>query len=106
MRSVLSGLRLPLYIIPGNHDRRDVLLEAFSDYPYLPRPGAPFAQYVIEEFPVRMVALDTTCVAGHQGLLCEQRFAWVDATLRAAYRPTLIFSTIRPSAPASGGWMQ
>lgn len=39
---------------------------------------------------MRLVALDTTCIGEHQGLLCDQRLAWADAALRASSRPTLI----------------
>ena len=63
LRDILAALLPPLYLIPGNHDHRDVLLEAFADHAYLPRLGAPFAHYVIEEYPVRLMGLDTTCLA-------------------------------------------
>ena len=53
LRDLLRALIPPVYLIPGNHDHRDVFLEAFADHAYLPRPGAPFAQYVIDEYPVR-----------------------------------------------------
>jgi hypothetical protein len=79
-------------LIPGNHDHRDVFLDAFTDHAYLPRPGAPFAHYVIDEHPVRLVGLDTTIPGQHHGVLCDERLAWLDETLRGAPdRPTLIF---------------
>jgi 3',5'-cyclic-AMP phosphodiesterase len=91
-RDLLQALIPPVYLIPGNHDHRDIFLEAFADHTYLPRPGAPFAQYVIEEYPVRLIGLDTTIPGRGQGLLCAERLAWLDQTLRAApHRPTLIF---------------
>jgi len=92
LREILPVLIPPLYLIPGNHDNRDVLLDAFPDHDYLPRPGALFAHYVIDEYPVRLVGLDTTMPGQHYGVLCEDRLAWLDNTLRAASnRPTLIF---------------
>jgi 3',5'-cyclic AMP phosphodiesterase CpdA len=92
LREILAALRPPLYLIPGNHDHRDIFLEAFADHAYLPRPGTPFAHYVIEEYPVRLVGLDTTIPGQGYGMLCDERLAWLDATLRAApHRPTLIF---------------
>jgi 3',5'-cyclic-AMP phosphodiesterase len=92
LREILAALRPPLYLIPGNHDHRDRFLEAFADQAYLPRPGAPFAHHVIDEYPVRLVALDTAVPGEHHGMMCEERLAWLDATLRAVpHRPTMIF---------------
>jgi Icc protein len=92
LREILAALLPPVYLIPGNHDHRDVFLDAFADHAYLPRPGAPFAHYVLEEYPVRLVGLDTTMPGQHHGVLCEERLAWLDATLRdAPHRPTLLF---------------
>ena len=92
VRDILSALIPPLYVIPGNHDRRDLFLEAFSDHTYLPRPGASFAHYAINDHPVRLIGLDTTIPGKNEGILCAERLAWLDATLRAEpHRPTLIF---------------
>ena len=92
LREILAPLRPPVYLIPGNHDHRDVFLAAFTDHAYLPRPGAPFAHYVIDQYQVRLIGLDTTMPGQHHGVLCAERLAWLDATLQAApHRPTLLF---------------
>jgi 3',5'-cyclic AMP phosphodiesterase CpdA len=92
LRAILAALLPPVYLIPGNHDHRDVLLEAFADHAYLPRPGAAFAHYVVDEYPVRLVGLDTTVLGEPHGALCDERLAWLDAPLGAApHRPTLVF---------------
>lgn len=92
VREVLAALRPPLYVIPGNHDHRDVLLKSFDDHTYLPRLGAPFAHYVVDDYPVRLIGLDTTIPGQPHGELCDERLAWLDATLGAAsHRPTFIF---------------
>ena len=70
LREILAALLSPLYLIPGNHDHRDIFLEAFADHGYLPRPGAPFAHYVIEEYPVE-------AVIERDDQLLEARFAVV-----------------------------
>jgi Icc protein len=92
LREILASLQAPLYVIPGNHDHRDVFLDVFADHPYLPRPGAPFVHYVIEDYPVRLVGLDTMIPGRSDGLLCDECLKWLDGTLRAApQRPTMIF---------------
>ena len=92
LRTILASLLPPVYLIPGNHDHRGVFLDAFADHAYLPRPGAPFAHYVIDDYPVRLVGLDTTELGQPHGIVCDERLGWLDAALGAApHRPTLVF---------------
>lgn len=91
LRALLAPLPMPVYLIPGNHDDRDALVAAFTDHRYLPR-GGRFIQYVVEDFPVRLVALDTLVPGKAGGLLCEERLHWLAARLaEAPDRPTVIF---------------
>lgn len=90
LRSILDRLAMPLYVIPGNHDSRENLARAFADRGYLP-PGG-FLQYTVEEWPVRLVGLDTLVPGQPGGRLCAERLAWLDARLaEAPARPTLVF---------------
>ncbi|MEQ9643807.1 MAG: phosphodiesterase [Alphaproteobacteria bacterium] len=90
LRDLLAPLHMPVYLIPGNHDAREALLAAFADHAYLPDRG--FVQYVIEDHPLRLVALDTLIPKSGSGELCEQRLDWLQATLAAAPdRPTVVF---------------
>jgi 3',5'-cyclic AMP phosphodiesterase CpdA len=90
LRAVLDCLTMPAYLIPGNHDDRDNLRRVFDHHPYL--AGKGFLQYAVEDFPVRLLALDTLVPGEGRGLLCPQRLDWLDARLREAPdRPTLIF---------------
>jgi 3',5'-cyclic AMP phosphodiesterase CpdA len=89
LRSILRKLEPPVYVIPGNHDDRDGLREAFSDHAYLPRRG-PLC-YVVETRPVRLVALDTTRGRKPGGELDARRLAWLEGVLACEpATPTLI----------------
>ena len=89
-KPVFDHLEMPAFVIPGNHDDRDVLREAFSDHAYLPRSG--FLHYAIEDFPVRLIGLDTTVTGKPYGELCEDRIAWLARCLdREPEKPTLLF---------------
>ncbi|HUK64504.1 MAG TPA: phosphodiesterase, partial [Dongiaceae bacterium] len=89
LREVLDGLAMPLFVIPGNHDARGPLTRVFDHHAYLPREG--FLQYAVEDWPVRLVALDTLVPGEHGGRLCEERIGWLDARLaEAPSRPTLV----------------
>ena len=43
LRQLLAPLPMPCYLIPGNHDERGALREAFPEHAYL-RQWAPFVQ--------------------------------------------------------------
>jgi 3',5'-cyclic AMP phosphodiesterase CpdA len=90
VRQLLAPLGVPVYLIPGNHDERAAMREAFPDHSYL-RQWPPFIQYAIEDWPVRIVALDTLVPGESGGRLCAERLAWLERTLGAEPRkPTLV----------------
>src|SRR5918997_3641364 len=54
----LAALPMPVFVVPGNHDRRDALVRGLWDRHshYLPDG---FINYAIDEFPLRLVGLDS-----------------------------------------------
>lgn len=91
VRPILDELASPYYVIPGNHDDPQNMKTAFADHAYLDGTGA-FVQYVIDDYPLRLVGLDSTVPGAPHGELCAERLAWLDAQLAAApERDTLIF---------------
>lgn len=90
LRELIAPLDMPVYLVPGNHDAREALCEAFPDHAYLRQmPG--FVQYAIDAHPLRIVALDTLVPGEGRGELCDARLAWLDARLaEQADRPTLV----------------
>jgi len=90
LRRLLAPLPMPVYLIPGNHDDRDVMRREFADHAYMPRTG--FIQYVVDEGPVRLIAIDTLLPGSAGGIVDAERIAWLDARLaEARTKPTLIF---------------
>ena len=59
VREILAPLQAPIYVIPGNRDECGALRAAFGDHSYLPKDG-DFLQYTVEDYSVRLVALDST----------------------------------------------
>ena len=89
LRAILSVARMPVYVIPGNHDARDALRAAFADQGYFPAEG--FLHYAVEGHKLRIIGLDTNIPGSHDGILCAERLAWLDRTLAAApTKPTLV----------------
>lgn len=86
----LDDLSAPFFVIPGNHDDRDLMRRVFGDAWYLPR-GGDFLHYAVEESELRLIALDTHDPGEASGLLCEERLAWLEERLGdAPDAPTLI----------------
>ncbi len=90
LRTILAPLRQRIIAIPGNHDARDAMREAFRDGGYLPETG--FLQFVIDaEFPLRIIGIDTVVAGQSGGELCAQRLQWLGESLaKAPETPTLI----------------
>lgn len=91
LRELLAPLTMPVYLIPGNHDDRETLRNEFADQVYLSRDGQ-FLHYCVDEYPVRLIALDTVIPHRPGGELCSERLAWLDARLQEApQKPTIVF---------------
>lgn len=85
----LAGASAPFYVLPGNHDDRAHLREAFADHRYLPR--GEHLSYVIDDYPVRIVAIDQIVPGRTHGDFTPELAAWLDAALAAAPdKPTLV----------------
>ena len=99
-RDAIAGLPFPVRPAMGNHDSRDAFLEIFPDTPVVDG----YIQYAIEDFPVRILVLDTLEIGRHGGGLTRSappgsRRGW---PRRPGGRPCSS-STIRRSRPASAG---
>ncbi len=85
----LARLACPVVAIPGNHDIREEMLRR------LPRcvtqQDGGHLSIVSENFPVRVIGLDTIIPEQVHGEICERRLAWLRETLRKdSSKPALI----------------
>lgn len=79
LRGILSQLDMPYYVVPGNHDDRGCIRSVFRQDGYLPEAG--YLNYVIDGYPLRIIALDTLHDGHDGGRLCLDRLQWLEATL-------------------------
>ena len=90
--SVLIKARAPVYVLAGNRDDRANLRAAFSAAGYLSRNSA-FIDYAVEDYPVRLIAVDTLSTAGNKGDFCEERVRRLTGMIGAdSSKPIAVFT--------------
>jgi len=91
LRDILKPLAMPVYLLPGNHDRRENLRLVFGGDGYLPMNGEHL-HYTIEDQPLRVIALDTVVPGMGHGEMDAPRLNWLKARLdEQPDRPSMIF---------------
>lgn len=89
---ILAGARAPVYVIPGNKDDRANLRTAFAPRGYL-APGSDFVEYAVEDYPVRLLAVDTLNTSSNKGDFCPERARRLVEMIDAeTTRPIAIFA--------------
>jgi 3',5'-cyclic AMP phosphodiesterase CpdA len=87
VRKMLGRLDLPLYVLPGNHDDRRRIREAFD----LPGEGEEPIRYSVNVGELRVVLLDSNVPGRDPGAFDADRLGWLDAELsKEPERPTLL----------------
>ena len=90
LRDILGEARAPVYLIPDNHDDANALRSYFPRHSYLSTEG--FAHYVVDDYPLALIGLDTTVARTHRGEMCAARLDWLEARLEERRgKPVLIF---------------
>jgi len=87
--SLIEPLQMPVFILPGNHDDPQLMLEMFGDTPLFPAVHATL-QYAIDSFDVRMLMLNSHCQGSELPDFGTHRLQWLEEALDESDRPTLI----------------
>jgi 3',5'-cyclic-AMP phosphodiesterase len=83
-------LPMPVFVIPGNHDRRAPFRQAFQHLPGV-TTDPHYVQYAVEDYAVRLVMLDTLVAGAAHGELGTEQLEFLDRTLAAAPdKPTIV----------------
>ena len=93
---IISSLNTPWLPLPGNHDDYTEFINAFSSK--LPDDlPENHCSYVINDFPVRLVALDTSLPGQHDALFSDEHELWLSNVLSLEKdKATLIFTHFPP----------
>jgi 3',5'-cyclic-AMP phosphodiesterase len=90
--ATLAQARAPVYVLAGNRDNRANLREAFTSFGYL-APDSDFVAYAIDDYPVRLIALDTLSSASNKGDFCSDRIRHlIDLTGVETAKPIAVFT--------------
>ncbi|WP_407520857.1 phosphodiesterase [Methylobacterium oryzisoli] len=101
LSGLLARLPMPVYAVPGNHDRREPFRRAFAGAGYLPAQGP--LDYAVSCGPVRIVALDSLVPGESHGALGPDTIAFLEAALAAERdAPTLVMLHHPPFACGIG----
>jgi 3',5'-cyclic AMP phosphodiesterase CpdA len=88
--ALLATAHAPVYVAPGNRDDRENLRRSLSRW--VPAAGSGALDYVVEDFPVRLIAVDTTTSASNKGDFSPERDRGLTALIEAAdARPIAAF---------------
>jgi 3',5'-cyclic-AMP phosphodiesterase len=90
--AILAKAPAPVYVLPGNKDDRGNLRAAFAKHGYLD-PASPFIDYAVDDYPVKLVALDTLRPGGNKGGFCDERIARLTELIEAeTAKPIAVFT--------------
>jgi len=100
--SLLGTAHAPVYVAPGNRDDRANLRNAFQRWG-CPAAGSGFIDYAIDDFPVRLIAVDTLSQGSNKGDFCAERVArLIDLIDAETTKPIAVFMHHPPFVVAVG----
>ncbi|MBT8050963.1 MAG: metallophosphoesterase [Gammaproteobacteria bacterium] len=88
-RDLIEPLEIPVYLMPGNHDDPGIMCKYFCDTGQFPA-GGPHYQYAIEDFPIRVLMLNSHFDNSELPFFGPRRLEWLERTLSESDKPTLI----------------
>lgn len=93
-RSELDRLGLPLLVVPGNHDCRDVLRNAFGDLPMMPPTG--LIDWSLDIGETTVIGLDTLVEGQGGGRLRPESLSFFSNALEKASNRSVLLALHHP----------
>jgi 3',5'-cyclic AMP phosphodiesterase CpdA len=101
LRETLAPLPFPSFLGVGNHDDRSAFFEAFPEF----RTDSGFVQYAIEDWPLRILMLDTLEHGRHAGAFGPDRARWLSERLDEAPNRSTLIVLHHPPVVTGIDWM-
>lgn len=100
-RRLLDRLEVPVHVLPGNHDLRGTLRQAFG----LPGEGEEPIDYSVEVGELRLIVLDSIVPGEDRGALGAEQLRWLDAELgKEPGRPAILAMHHPPLSTGIPDW--
>lgn len=94
LATLLAPLKMPLYLLPGNHDDRSQLRRSFPHHRYLGVAGP--VRYALRIGHMRLIALDTSVAGQAHGQLDDASLDWLAAELSADTQTPVVIAMHHP----------
>ena len=88
-RDLVEPFRMPVFLMPGNHDDPEIMWTYFRDTPMFPAKP-PHFQYVIDDYPFRIVMLNSHFDNSELPHFGPRRLQWLEGVLSNSDKPTLV----------------
>lgn len=93
-KAIMARLELPYLAVPGNHDNRENMRQAFAGESWMPQAGPIHWCRDFGSFAV--IGLDTLLDGAHHGELSDEGFGFLDATLSGIGPRPAVVATHHP----------
>lgn len=84
-----APLKMPVYVVPGNHDRPQTMAEVFEGTTCFPVTDVTY-QYAVEDLPFRILGINSRRDGSELPEFDEKRSFWLRHQLELSDKPTLI----------------
>jgi hypothetical protein len=88
-RDLIAPLKAPAFLLPGNHDN-PVIMRDFFEGDGTFDCEAPHYQYAIDDFPLRILMLNSHLDDSELPVFGPRRLQWTQDALEASDKPTLV----------------
>ncbi len=86
---LIKPLNMPIYVVPGNHDSPQTMMDAFASTSYFPVSDDTY-QYANDDLPFSILALNSCCDGSELPEFDAKRLGWLERQLDSSDKPTLI----------------
>lgn len=97
--SLFSSLALPVFMIPGNHDRRAEFWHYLADFAPNVRDPQSDLSFCVDLPGKRLICLDTLQPGIHWGKVKDDTLNWLEEEIAQSPYPVLVFTHHSPAKP-------
>lgn len=86
---IISPLDMPVYVAPGNHDKPEIMQQAFAGTNCYPVDNDTY-QFAVDDFPFRILVLNSRAEGTELPGYDDARLSWLKKQLKSSTKPVVI----------------